>query len=469
MKAYRVTVNLKLGLIVGAVIIALASLAYTNYLVERLRDREQAAVQLWADAQERVAASQVASLNPYQAELSALDQWLSDMIARAPEGLPMDPRQLRRAVRWAQGMPPPGELNFITNQIIVPNPFGIPAIVTDSATGQPLFWRGVEVPDILSDLSPADSARAMQRLHRRLARMDALHEPIPIEISFSMAPNERDVRFVQYVHYDESRLVRELRLYPWVQLMFVGLFIVIGYLGFSYVRRHEQSSLWVGMAREAAHQLGTPISSLMGWLQLLREDKTPGPPRDEALNEIENDIERLRRVTSRFSDIGSLPRVEMQPTAPLVASTSDYMRRRLPTAGKSIRLDVDLADELSAPVNAELFEWVIENLIKNAIDAIESRDGAIHVRGRTEGERLLIDVQDSGKGIDRRQWKNVFRPGYSTKKSGWGLGLSLARRIVEDYHGGSLTITASRPGEGTTFRISLPASTSKKRKRRQSK
>jgi two-component system, NtrC family, sensor histidine kinase KinB len=456
MKVYRLTVNLKLGLIVAAVAMAIASLAYTNQLVERLRAREQAAIQLWADAQEQVAASQAVAINPYEAELAALDRALARQQVQLADDPVFSPERLRDAVRWARGMPPPGELSFITNEIIVPNPFGIPAIVTDSASGRPLFWRGVNVPVELWGLSPADSARAIRRLENRLRQMDALHAPIPIEITVPVGEGVADLRFVQYVHYDESRLVRELRFYPWIQLLFVSLFVLVGYLGFSYVRRDEQSNLWVGMAREAAHQLGTPISSLMGWLELLRARDLPDEIEDEALTEIEKDIDRLRRVTSRFSDIGSVPRLDAQSVAPLVERTADYMRRRMPSAGRSISLDVNFADGCVAPVNAELFEWVIENLVKNALDAIEERQGKIEIVGSSEEDMIVIDVSDTGKGIERRQWKNVFRPGYSTKKRGWGLGLSLARRIIEDYHGGSLVVAASKPGQGTTFRISIP-------------
>jgi len=266
------------------------------------------------------------------------------------------------------------------------------------------------------------------------------------------------------MHYGESSLVTAVRWFPYVQLGFVSLFVLVGYFGFSYVRSSEQKSLWVGMAKEAAHQLGTPISSLMGWLEVLRAKESVDESERLTFDEIEKDIQRLTRVSSRFSGIGSLPKLDEQSLKPVIENISEYMRRRLPQGGKTVELSIDIPEELKAPLNAELFEWVIENLLKNAIDATLFEQGKIDISAKKMDGNVLIDVSDSGKGIDRRQWKNVFRPGYSTKKRGWGLGLSLARRIVEDYHGGSLVLLHSRPDEGTTFRITLPSSI-RKRKR----
>ncbi len=451
MRAYRWSVNLKLGLIAFAVLIAVASLAYTHRLVGRLRAREQALIQLWADAQAQVAQAQA---DPYQAELQALGRYLAgDAVAeRLPPAL-LD--SLRQAVTWAQRLPATGGLNFITNEILIPDPFGIPAIITEASTEAPLFWRNVSVPapDTLALLSGPDSARAMAPLRALREEMDETYAPIPITLKVPGAPGGG---LRQYVHYDESQLIRELRIYPYVQLLFVGLFILVGYVGFSYVRRSEQSSLWVGMAREAAHQLGTPISSLMGWSQLLREGNLSAERRQEAFGEIEHDIHRLQRVANRFSDIGSQPRLEHQSLAPIIERTVSYLRRRLPRESKQVGLRMDVPADLKAPVNAELFEWVIENLLKNAADAIGDEEGTILISARQEGDHVVVDVQDTGCGIERRQWKNAFRPGYSTKKRGWGLGLSLARRVVESYHGGTLTVARSKPGEGTTFRVELP-------------
>lgn len=459
MKAYRLSVKLKLGMIIFAGLIAIASLAYTHRLVDRLREREQSVIQLWADAQAQVAQAQQRSVNPYRSELRSLQAFL-DRVERGTVDVPLRSAELeryRKALAWAESMPPTGELNFILDEILEPNPFGVPAIITDSTSQQPIFWRNVDVPESLGSLSAQDSLRALQQLRQIRAEMDQAYAPIPIEITFPETASAPATTLRQYVHYDDSPLVKELHLYPYVQLLFVGLFILVGYLGFSYVRRSEQSSLWVGMAREAAHQLGTPISSLMGWIEILRLPDLDHTQRTEAVDEIEKDADRLRRVANRFSDIGSMPRMKTMSLAPVVRHTADYIRRRMPQQGEPVQLRVEVSAALQAPVNEELFAWVIENLLKNALDAIDEDGGVIEVTGYRQDGWARVEVRDTGCGIERREWANVFRPGFSTKQRGWGLGLSLARRIVEDYHGGSLTLVDSKVGKGSTFRIELPA------------
>lgn len=461
MQAYRWSIQLKLGLIVFALLIAGASLWYTSQLVGQLRAREQAIIRLWADAQARVAQMQMAVQNPHRQDFTALQQLVARLPAHDGDGPPgLSPgraqalavdsarrARFREALAWAREMPPSGgEVDFISSEILFAEPFtSIPAIVTDSASQQPVFWRNVGVPDSLGGLPPEDSARALRRLQAVRRDMDEAYQPISIRLR-----RPTGTGLAQQVHYDESGLIKDLRLFPYVQLLFVSLFILVGYVGFSYVRRSEQSSLWVGMAKEAAHQLGTPISSLMGWTQLLRSGALSEERKQEALDEIESDIHRLQRVAGRFSDIGSMPKVQTQPLAPVVKRTATYIRRRLP---RKAHLDVAVAPALEAPVNADLFEWVVENLLKNALDAGAS---TVEIRGFREKDQAVLEVEDDGSGIERSQWKNVFRPGYSTKKRGWGLGLSLARRVVEDYHGGTLRIARSRPGEGTTFRVEIP-------------
>lgn len=465
MKTYRWSVRLKLGLIVFAVLIAVASLWYTQRLVDRLQKREQAVIQLWAEALEQVVEIQQQS-NPYRREFRQLDSYLQSL--QAPPALSALPdtqvAAFRNAVDWAQTMPPAREFNFILNEILAPNQFGVPAIITDSTQRRPLTWRNLSVPDTIGTLSPEDSARAMRRLRSALSEMKTSFEPIPVRGEQSAATGGNGQSGVsgsppQYVFYDESALITELRLFPWVQLVFVGLFILVGYLGFSYIRRSEQSSLWMGMAREAAHQLGTPLSSLMGWIEVLRSSDVDQETKERALEEIENDVERLQRVTDRFSDIGSQPKLEPCDLAPIVEQTARYLRRRIPRQGQDVRLTVDLPDRLMAQANEELFAWVLENLLKNALDAIEDEEGHITVIGQAENDHISIEISDTGRGIERREWGNIFRPGYSTKQRGWGLGLSLARRVVESYHGGSLELVSSTVGEGTTFRIEVPAAT----------
>jgi hypothetical protein len=463
MDAYRWSVRLKLGLIVFAVGIAVASLWYTQRLVDRLRKREQAVVQLWAGALEQVVQTQQAD-NPHREEFRRLDAFLRSLERDgAADTLSADQvAAFRDALSWAETMPPTHEFNFILNQILEPDQFDVPAIITDSTRRRPLSWQNVGVPDDLGSLSPEDSAEAIEQLHSELDEMKSGFEPIPIRIDLSESPSEdlqsgTGGQLTQYVYYDESALITELRIFPWVQLVFVGLFILVGYLGFSYIRRSEQSSLWMGMAREAAHQLGTPLSSLMGWIEMLRSPDLGTEQKERALTEIENDVERLQRVADRFSDIGSQPKLERCDLVPIVEQTATYLRRRIPQQGQSIDLTVDMPEALVAEANEELFAWVLENLFKNALDAIDDEEGAITVVG-WEGEReVCIEVRDTGQGIERQQWKNIFRPGYSTKQRGWGLGLSLARRVVEIYHEGSLELVSSTVGEGSTFRIQIPA------------
>jgi signal transduction histidine kinase len=462
MKIYRWSVRLKLGLIVLAGIIAVASLLYTQRLVDRLREREQAVIQLWADAQAELVKAQRQSINPHLGTLQELDDYLARADTTDGPVRPPAPATLRRyqeAVQWAQTMPPTNELNFILNQIIEPNQFRVPAIITDSTGRRPRFWRNVDVPDTLAE-RPSDSLEALETLRARKREMAATFDSIPIRVTLpgrGTPVRLSNRQFTQYLYYDESWLIQELRVFPWIQFLFVGLFVMVGYFGFSYIRRSEQSSLWMGMAREAAHQLGTPLSSLMGWVQMLRSPDLDAQQREEALDEIENDVQRLQRVADRFSDIGSQPKLEQQNLVPIVLQTASYIRRRLPHRGQDIELSVDLPSTLEVEVNQELFAWVLENLLKNALDALEDEEGHIAVTGgRTDG-RVYVEVSDTGQGIRRHQWGNVFRPGFSTKQRGWGLGLSLARRVVEVYHGGTLELKSSTVGEGSVFRIELPA------------
>ncbi len=463
MKAYRTTVNLKLGLILFAVAIAVSSLWYTKDLLTKLRQRETSIVQLWAKALEQVPkAAQEGGRNPFQDQFRELDDLVlqGQVGNRNGSGISVEQAdQFRRAIAWAQSMPPTSDLTFILDAFLEPNAFDIPAILVYSANEQPAIWRNVPVgSETFFGLSEREQADLTEKLNEWRVRMDAVHDPIPIDVSFATEPGQPPLGLSQQLHYGESSIVQALQWYPYVQLIFVSLFVMVGYFGFSYVRRSEQSNLWVGMAKEAAHQLGTPISSLMGWTEVLRAQDNVSSQQLQAYDEIERDTERLSRVAGRFSDIGSLPKLENQPVAPVLDGITEYIRSRLPQSGKIIKLKTQFGDDMNAPVNADLFEWVIENLLKNAVDAIEADRGSIDVSANAEGNMIRIDVTDSGKGIDRRNWKNVFRPGYSTKRRGWGLGLSLAKRIVEDYHGGTIQLLQSRPDQGSTFRVEIPAS-----------
>ena len=437
MHAYRTSTKIKLGLIAAAVAIAVASLVFTSRLADRLEAQDEAGVELWARAIEFQNRAQIqAAMDADPEAFEALDSLVAASSVTGAQR-----RRLEAAVADAADPPPDAGLGFVFDEIVEPARFSVPAVLTDSATGAVQSARNV-------DASVEQNPQALASL---VEDMDARHAPIPLRI----APG-----VVQVVHYGESPLARLIRLFPFVQLAVVGLFVLVGYLGFSYVRRSEQSSLWVGMAREAAHQLGTPLSSIIGWVELLRLGDD-GPDPEMVADELERDVDRLRRVADRFEKIGSTPSLEATPLAPVLHAVADYMRPRLSSAS-GVALGVEAPPGVAARLNVDLFEWVVENLVKNALDAIEGvppppGGHRVDASAALEGGQVIVRVRDTGKGMDRATARHVFRPGFSTKRRGWGLGLSLARRIVETYHGGELTVEASRPGGGTTFRIELDA------------
>jgi signal transduction histidine kinase len=233
------------------------------------------------------------------------------------------------------------------------------------------------------------------------------------------------------------------------------MFIVIAYFSFSYLKKNEQSNIWVGMSKETAHQLGTPISSLLGWNEILKINKSNPDKVEDISEEINNDLQRLNKIADRFSKIGSKPALVPTNINELLSSVIEYFNRRLPSSRQKTEIKIISNNNSIVPLNASLFEWVFENLIKNALDAIETKNGLITFEFYEHESSLIIDVKDNGKGIDIKNRKDVFRPGYSTKKRGWGLGLSLTKRIVEDYHKGKIFVESSIINEGTTFRIIL--------------
>lgn len=256
----------------------------------------------------------------------------------------------------------------------------------------------------------------------------------------------------QYIYFSDSPLLVQMRYYPYVQLLSLLVLAFLAYLVFSASRTAEQNRVWVGLAKETAHQLGTPIASLMGWIEFFRTDPERYP--DEYTLEMEKDIKRLEMITSRFSNIGSTPTMKYEKIAEVVGPFLDYLKRRIST-----KVELTFVNELDTEktmfLNRNLFEWVIENICKNAVDAMTGV-GAIKVRMfALNKQEVAIDISDTGKGIPRSSWQKVFKPGISTKKRGWGLGLTLAKRIVEEYHGGKLFVKYSEVGKGTTFRIIL--------------
>ena len=251
------------------------------------------------------------------------------------------------------------------------------------------------------------------------------------------------------VYYDDSVLLKRLSAYPYVQLGIVLIFVVVAIIALLTSKRAEQNKVWVGLSKETAHQLGTPISSLMAWIEILKETY----PDDELIPEMDKDVKRLQLIADRFSKIGSLPEPVPTNLEEVLMHVVEYMDRR---TSKKINITYEFPEhEVVVLLNASLFEWVIENLCKNAVDAMGGEQGSIHIKVMVNTDAVAIEVSDTGKGIKKKDIGNVFRPGFTTKKRGWGLGLSLAKRIVEEYHHGKIFVKSSEVGKGTTFRIEL--------------
>lgn len=396
--------NIKIFLLIIALLIVVATLLYTQQIVRQLLEREREIAGLHAKSIEFIASR------------PATDQ---------------------------------SDYSFIFNEVIQSIDF--PMVLTD-AGDQPigdfrLTTRNVEI----DSTAPAeDQKTALVGIIRRLDRQNP-----PINVVLRQSESDS---FVQHLHYGESVLITRLRWLPYFEIGVAGMFILIGYIGFSHIKRSEQSNIWVGMAKETAHQLGTPLSSLMGWVEVMKEYSDDHPRLRSTVAEMEQDLVRLQKITDRFSKIGSKPSLREENLNDVISSVIDYFRQRLPSRfaqGKHVEISIEPQEPVVARINRELFEWVIENLIKNALDAMENNTGTITFRLSSKGSAVFVDVQDTGKGIDMKNRQDIFRPGYSTKKRGWGLGLSLSRRIIESYHRGKLFVRESRLGKGTTFRIRL--------------
>lgn len=318
------------------------------------------------------------------------------------------------------------DINFLSS--VIGNNTTIPVILTDESFNV-LSWRN------LDSLSALDSAY----LIRQVSIMKEQHDPIEIKIGSSLR---------QFILYKDSEVLVRLRYYPFFQLGVIALFLFVSYLAFSSSRKAEQNQVWVGMAKETAHQLGTPLSSMVAWLELL---KMKGA-NSEYTAEIEKDVQRLQTITDRFSKIGSAPALKRENVQEVLQHSVGYIRSRS-SDKTSFQLDGP-GHEIFAALNVPLFEWVIENILKNALDAMEG-SGKITVRLTDQQQFVYIDISDSGKGIPKSSYKTIFKPGYTTKSRGWGLGLSLSKRIIEEYHDGQIFVKSSELGKGTTFRIVL--------------
>lgn len=403
MKNYG-SANIKIALLVTGVIIIIGTLIYTQILVSEILERER----------------DIANLYAKSIEFIANDENQSG-----------------------------GEYNFVFSSVVNSNTINFPIVVTDAKSNQPTFVKNLEVD---STLPKPEQLKFVQKI---ITGMDATNKPIRVTY--------QDTLVLSYVHYGQSNLVARLKVLPLIEFCVAGIFIFLGYFGFNYIKRTEQSNIWVGLSKETAHQLGTPLSSLMGWNELMKVSANSPQKVLNLANEMTNDLDRLNKIANRFSKIGSKPILQMENLYDVVDKVVKYYEKRIPrlkseTEGnekRKIDLIITGSNDVSALINRDLFEWVIENLTKNALDAIENSTGKIIYDIQNKDGHIYIDVTDTGKGIDIRYKKDIFRPGYSTKMRGWGLGLSLSKRIVETYHKGKLTVKESEPGKGTTFRIRL--------------
>jgi anti-sigma regulatory factor (Ser/Thr protein kinase) len=333
---------------------------------------------------------------------------------------------------WAQAMQTLQEADETTDLSLVLSVIQgnktIPVIVLNS-DGEVMDCRNVEIRDKDSTSYVADYGHRMYKAGHYIQIGDSVD--------------------CQLVCYDESTLLKRLSQYPYWQLGIVMIFVVVAIIALLASKRAEQNKVWVGLSKETAHQLGTPISSMMAWVEILKENY----PDDELIPEMDKDVKRLELIAERFSKIGSLPEPVDASMNDVLARVTDYMDRR---TSKKVEIVRELPErEVVVKMNASLFEWVIENLCKNAVDAMEGR-GKIVLSLYDEGQKVVVEVTDNGKGIRKKDIKNVFTPGFTTKKRGWGLGLSLAKRIVEEYHKGRIYVKSSELGVGTTFRIEMP-------------
>lgn len=394
------SLNIKIALLVVAIVIAVATLYYTQNLVRKLQEKERQIVELYAKGIE------------YVANTSSPDV----------------------------------DITFLFDNIIKPIDF--PLILTNLNNKVNLESRS-DVRNITYDTTK--SKKELETFFDNMIKeMDIQHSPIFVTYEDSIVLTK--------IHYGDSELITQLKFYPYLQIIIAALFIILGYIGFSNIKRSEQSNIWVGMAKETAHQFGTPISSLMGWLEMLKIHYADPDKVQDITQEITDDVEKLNKITYRFSKIGSTPELKNKIVFEEVKKVTEYFNRRLPQTGKSVELNIAGDKDASALLNSELFEWVIENLVKNALDAIDHKHGQIDIKVTQTRRTVDIEVSDNGKGIEMKRRKDVFRPGYSTKRRGWGLGLSLSKRIIEGYHKGKIFVKNSIPGEGATFRITLKKS-----------
>ena len=314
---------------------------------------------------------------------------------------------------------------------IINNRNNIPFIITDE-----------NLRVISSHLIPPEVINSPERLHRVLDRMAKDNTPIVVRFWWTSAHNH-------IIFYGHSLTLQTLYIFPYIQILIIVVFVLVVFVAFRSMKQGEQSRIWVGLAKETAHQLGTPTSSLLGWIEYLREQ----PIDQMAVDEMQKDLTHLMKIVDRFSKIGSETPLTVESLNEVVGGSVMYFRKRIP---RNVTLDYNglATDTVKAKINTTLFEWVVENLMKNSLDALQGH-GEIKVSIGSDHKYAWVEVSDTGKGIPKSKWKRIFEPGYTTKTRGWGLGLSLSRRIIEEYHKGKIAVVESELGKGTTFRITL--------------
>ena len=396
----------KILLFFVAIIIGIASLAYTSWLTKKMAEEERKKVELWAEAIKHV---NNITINPTTQEGDEINSE-GNHSAPSPEMVELESNYLNM-------------LNLVASQNTT-----IPIIIVGE-DGQIILDANIKYSEERRDIV----------LKKELKKMQKDVEPIRIDLTQGN---------YQLVYYHQSSILLNLRYFPVIQLLVIIIFIVVAYLALNATQQAEQNQVWVGMSKETAHQLGTPISSLMAWIELLKLQNVD----ENIIKEFEKDTARLERITERFSKIGSKPELLRLNLPDVINSTVNYLKTR--SSSKVIFKTSFEKEHLEIPLNAALFSWVIENICKNAIDAMGNA-GTISIFVKEKDEQVIIDISDTGNGVAKSQFKTIFQPGYSTKKRGWGLGLSLAKRIVEIYHSGKIFIKSSEIGKGTTFRIVL--------------
>ncbi|MCL1937360.1 MAG: HAMP domain-containing histidine kinase [Candidatus Azobacteroides sp.] len=373
--------------ITTAIIIAIASVGVTNSLVNELKEEERKKIEIWAESVTLISSQTVfEDLNP-------------NIFNAADSIISMYDNLLLK---------------------IIQSNTTIPLILTDDS-GNEIFSRNIRGVKTKEEIEAFRKKR----------------DPIIVRL---------DENTVQYVYYDDSTVLKQLQLFPFVQLTVVFIFIIISFLALNSAKKAEQNKVWVGLSKETAHQLGTPISSLMAWIEYLKNKNTnPG-----LLNEMDKDVQRLRTIAERFSKIGSNPEQEPMDLQEAVVRAVEYMEKRI--SSKVSITTVMPKEPIGVLMNESLFGWILENLIKNAVDAMDGQ-GSIEIQSFRKGQRVIMDISDTGRGIPKSKFNAIFQPGFTTKARGWGLGLSLTKRIIESYRKGKIYVYKSEQGKGTTFRI----------------